>query len=299
VASFGEQELIVNARICGNLRVLSLSALPALYPRLGLMIGCTLIEHDEPLHDLGGPLKNLELIGMSGELRVKEHGAVVGVLFWVGQNQRCRSSRYPSEDQLQLASDLDPWRLEQVEKERNGASPVFWLQLWPMILMEGRRVHATSQPIRVEVPRDRWLEFLEGSRYGSFDVLEVRIPLERKGWSLRSLEHIRAARRQFNEGHFDDAVGFCRKAIEAMLGDAGLSPKAEDLAKALTPMVSEKRAEAYATILSKIKHVAAMAQHDLGAPAPLVRAESLFILRVTENLCSLVGELQAQGSTTS
>lgn len=297
MASFGERELMVNARICGSLRVLNLSALPALYPRLGLMIGCTLIEIDEPTH-MGGPLKDLELVGLSGELRLQEHGPALGFLQWVGNN-RCQSSPYASEDQLQLACDLDPWRLEQIEKARNGAAPVFWLQLWPLILMAGRRVHATVHPIRAEIPRDRWLDFLEGAGYGSFEVLEIRIPSERKEAFQRAVGHLRDARRQLNEGHFDDAVLRCRKAIEALLGDAGLPSKAEELAQALSERVSSKRADAYGTILSKVKHVASLGQHDLGESTPFTRAEARFVLRTTEDLCALLGDLLAQAPVTT
>lgn len=293
MASFGERTLVVNARICGTLRVLGLSSLPALYPRLGLLIGCTLTEVHESVHGLGGPLKDLEFVGLSGELRVQEHGPAVGILQWIGQNHRCRSAPFAPEDQLQLGCDLDPWRIERIERNRNGAAPIFWLQLWPVILMAGQRVHATAHPIRMEVPRDRWLEFLDGVGYGSFDVLEVRIPSERKEPFTRSLGHLRDARRQLNEGHFDDAVGCCRKAIEAMIGDAQLPNRAEDLAQALSGRLPTRRAEAYAAILSKLKHLAALGQHDLGASEPFTRAEARFILRATEDLCVLLGEVAA------
>lgn len=299
MASFGEQTLIVNARICGTLRVLGLSPLPALYPRLGLLVGCTLTEVDESVHGLGGPLKDLELLSLSGELRVHEHGPAIGILQWVGQNHRCRSAPFASEDQLQLACDLDPWRLERIEKSRNGAAPFFWLQLWPVIIMAGQRVHATAQPIRMEVPRDRWLEFLDGAGYGSFDVLEVRIPSERKEAFTRLLGHLRDARRQLNEGHFDAAVGSCRKAVEAMIGEAQLPNRADDLAQALGGRLPARRAEAYAAILSKLKHLAALGQHDLGAPEPFTRAEALFILRAIEDLCALLGELATREQVTT
>ena len=72
----------------------------------------------------------------------------------------------------------------------------------------------------MEVPRERWLEFLDGAGHGTFDVLEIRVPPEWKAGFRRLLAHLRDARRQLNEGHFDDAVGCCRKAVEAMLGDA-------------------------------------------------------------------------------
>jgi len=166
----------------------------------------------------------MELIALSGELRLQEHGPTIGLFHWVGRERdhRCRSSPYSSEDQLQFACDLDPWRLERIERARNGAEPVFWLQVWPVILMQGQRVHATVHPIRVQIPRDRWIEFLDGAGYGSYEVLEIRIPSERKDAFKRAIGHLRDARRQLNEGHFDDAAGRCRKAIEAFVGEAEL-----------------------------------------------------------------------------
>ena len=96
-----------------------------------------------------------------------------------------------------------------------------------------------------------------------------------------------------NEGHFDDAAGCCRKAVEALIGDTQLGSKAEDLARDLSARLPAKRAEAYAAILSRVKHVAALSQHDLGATEPFTRAEARFVLRVTEDLCALLGEVVA------
>jgi hypothetical protein len=263
------------------------------------LIGCTLSEVNESMRGLGGPLRDLELVALSGELRVQEQGPAVGFLQWVGHNHRCQSAPSSSEYQLQLACDMDPWRLERIEHDRNGVAPVLWLQLWPVILMAGRRVHATVPPIRMEIPRDRWLEFLDGAGYGSFGVLEIRIPPERKENVQRSLGHLRDARRQLNEGHFDDVVGCSRKAIEAMIGDTELPSKAEDLAQALSGRVPGKRAEAYAAILSKLKHVAALGLHDLGTAEPFTRAEARFVLQTTEDLCAFIGEIAPRSRVTA
>jgi len=297
VAGFGDQDLIVDTRICGSLSVKGVVALPALYPRLGLLIGCALTEITDPKYG-GPPLKDMELVAMTGEMRLAEHGRTVGLLHWIGQdrNHRCRSYSHPSEDQLLLACDLDPWRLERIERARDGAEPVFWLQLWPVILMQGRRVLATVHVIRVPIPRDRWLEFLNGVGYGSFDVVEIRMSSE-LGMFRRASEHLRNARHQMNEGHFDDAALRCRKAIEAFFGEAQLPRNADELKIRLETYVPKRRAGAYGAIFSRLKEAASLGQHDLGYHPPLSRPEARFILRATEDLVSLLGELIAHGTS--
>src|SRR5262249_41655241 len=146
------------------------------------------------------------------------------------------------EDQLELACDLDPWRLQALEDSRAGGTPVFWVQIWPVLFMSGRKMHTKVGPFRVEVPRDRWLAFLEGAEYGSFEVLEVRIPRDRQIVFQRAVEHLREARRKLSGGQFDDAVGYCRKAIEALAIDLGVAPDVKGFTSAFSVHLPEKRA---------------------------------------------------------
>src|SRR5438067_398839 len=114
MSSFGENDVLVGARIVGRIRVLEVFQGSALFPRLVIRLGVTL--HDSPKNEFGPgrPIQAFELRDLDGDLRLEEHGKTASYLQWSGQRRFVRSSSHASESQLELGCDLDAFRIEKI-----------------------------------------------------------------------------------------------------------------------------------------------------------------------------------------
>jgi len=181
MASLGEADLQVSSTIVGKIRALNIFPESALFPRLGILVGVTLHERPEasfPNRATQGtlPLTDYEMRDASGELRLSEHGDVVGRVFWAGPRRFVRSTSYGDESQLRFVCDLDPWCLEQIERRRDGAPPRFWLQIWPILVKQKEFLDGDVRAFEMRIPREQWLEFYGKAGGASFDVLEIKYP---------------------------------------------------------------------------------------------------------------------------
>lgn len=294
MASLGEADLTVNATRVGKVRALSIYPDPAVFPRLGITMGFTLLEPKEVSLPSGrGPLVGYEVRDAFGELRLAESGPVMGSVWWAGPRRFVRSSSYGNESQVRFVCDLDHWRLEQIEKHRSGGVPRFWLQLWPMLVKGTEILDAEVSGLALKVPRDEWLEFVSKVGGCKFDVVEVLFPEAGTDCLGRSVERLRDARSRLFAGEYNDAVALCRKAIEGLtLGQR--KPKAGDaLRQLLNGLVADKRAEHYAGIASKLKQLSAFVHHET-SDTTYSRVEAQFVVRTTEALVALVAGLHSQ-----
>src|SRR5258706_14204222 len=100
---------------------------------------------------------------------------IVAPLFWTGDKHFIKSTKRGSETQVMMACDLDFQRIELIERWRQGKPPVFWLQLWPVLMANGVRADwAECRAFEVHVSREDWLTFYEQVGGGKFDVIEVQ-----------------------------------------------------------------------------------------------------------------------------
>ena len=106
--SFGESDIMMGVYRVGTLRLQSLRSGSAVYPRLMITAGCAL--QDVPKEHPG----TLELVDLTGEVRLQESQDAIGSLQWLGPRKHIRSSQWLSEDQLHLYLDLDHSRLEYI-----------------------------------------------------------------------------------------------------------------------------------------------------------------------------------------
>jgi hypothetical protein len=198
-----------------------------------------------------------------------------------------------------LVCDLDPWRLERIERRRNGGVPTFWLEMWPSIVCKGEQLHVQVQPIRMDVPREQWLAFLGRVRHGQFEILEVPVPTEQLEAFKRAFEHTTTARQRVDLGDYDEAVARCRKALDVVYQTFpkrdGKEGEEDGLRVALAAATDERRAKEYAGIVARLKQLGAFAHHDLGeVGVEYSRAEAQFVVRMTEHVLALVGRLTAR-----
>ena len=290
----GRQELAINSRICGTFEVLRVEALPALYPRLGLRVAVTLRELlKESPRGIGQMMKDFDLVALGGELRLQENGPAVGLLH-LADDQRATSREMPSSDEMLMACDLDERRLEAIERARDGRPPVFWVQLWPVAVMNGRRLNGKLPAIRIEVPRDAWVEFLRAVGFRDKVILELAIPEFATERFQEAALQLRRAQDHLLEGRVEQSMSDCRvvwEAIQTELGDDGKNSKLRAL---LTDRVGKVRADAYMSILSQTKDLASAPGHLYGARAPSIRIEAQVLLGWTASLLALVTELAAE-----
>lgn len=290
--SIGEAEVQIETTIVGKVRVQHLSAVEALRPRISLRVGVDLNPIHGSLYSGQEPPKQYWLTDLGGDLRVSEKGPSIGILQWVGPHREVRALPYPSESQIQLVCDVDPWTLERMEALRAGQDLALWVDLWPRLEHPGGYLSASIRGFRLSVPRSDWLRFLDGVGYGTYELLELRIPDKGDELAHRSVEGIREAQRRLWAGDHGSALTECRKALEALETLSSGKGLEALLAGALHP----ERAKAYASIASKVKGVASLAVHDYGRSATFSRQEVSSLIRITASLASIVCEAAPDGS---
>ena len=291
MTSFGETEIYVDSSTIGKARVLGLFPDSTLFPRLGLTIGVTL--HDRPPGSLNPSAMSLvgyEMRNACGELRLAEHSESLGTMSWAGPRRHVRSSAYSSETQIRFTCDLDHWRLDQIERRRDGNPPQFWIQLWPTLVHEGKFLDAEVRPFRIVPSREQWLEFYAKAGGAAFEILELRYGPREAEQFQRAVGRLREARAAILEGEYDQAVSLCRNAFEALRRELPNAPT-EALELLFKSSTDDRRMKEYLGIVSRVKQLSGFVHHEFGEPVTYSRAEALAIVRITEAMVSLVGSL--------
>ncbi len=128
-----------------------------------------------------------------------------------------------NEEQITLYLDLDYYKLEQIEKIRQGGDFKLFLTIrglaTAIISREGRmndvkNFHFSPQQLVHEFPKSTWAEkFLKGFNFKHVRLFEFPeiLPPE----SLReAIKHLDDGWTQFSAGHYDKVLVDCRKALE-------------------------------------------------------------------------------------
>ena len=288
------------SRVIGKIRALYVFPDPAIYPRLGIQIGCTLYEHGPSAqYPQLEELAEYELRGISGELRLAEHGPIIGTMVWGERPRPLRSHPYPHEHQLKLSCDLDHQRIEAIERLRSGNPPLLSLHLWPTLVRSGELLEGEIRAIPLRIDRESWLEFLSRSRSDQYEVIEVRFRTDEASAFRSALQHVRVARSKIDSGDSKAAVGACRLALDAIIDEHPNIPKGQrqEQTKALWALAEERAhpgsVEQYRTMFSKLYSLTSASHHNYGANVSFQRSEALFTVRMTEGFLALLGELTA------
>lgn len=291
--SLGESNIIIDSFIAGDFRARDIFAASAIYPRLGIVLDCKLRERQEP-EDRA--LRDYEMIDLCGEIRLEEQSKSIGPTLWLEKSQKILSSTTLREQSLKVFCDLDPWRLERIEEYRKGEELKLWLQLWPTFRGKGSFWIIDVRPLRIEVPRDKWLRVLEGMEHGRYEILEI--PREHLDDARFEdvMKHLTAARLSIDKGNYEETLRYCRIAIEAFTDALKKTHTMEvenDLKGILEVATDERRAKEYYGIISKLKKLVSMKLHAYGSESVFSRVEIQFVTRTTENLIALISKLTA------
>jgi hypothetical protein len=298
VSSIGEADLIFNSRGIGKIRALYIFPDSALYPRLGIQISVSLYETgNTPQPASGTRPVGYELLALTGELRVSEHGPVIGTVHWAERPRPLQTFSFPTDHQLKLICDLDHLRIERIEVLRAGKAPSLSLQLWPTLLRGGELLDGQIRPISLQVARDSWLEFLSRTRSDQYEVIEVRFRPEEAPAYKAALEHVRTARLRLDAGDPKAAVGACRLALDAIIDENPRITKSQrpEETKELWLFAEErshrKSVEQYKIMFSKLQQMTSTAHHHYAAGVEFRRSEAQFAIRMCEALIALLGDL--------
>ena len=207
------------------------------------------------------------------------------------------SADYSSEHEFTMSCDVLPHVLARVEAERNRTPPVFWMDLAGSWAIDGTIEPIYQRPWRFVVPVDMWLSFLASSGFFDFDVVELRRTPKEGGDLQPAINHLNAARALVSSDP-GRAVGLCRlviEALEAVAKEHGYGSVAEHL----TACTDERRGEHYGRIVASAKQLAALNHHHFGQDSTFTRAEALALVRVSEALVLMLGELSPRLATES
>ena len=304
MSRLGQGDLGLRSHRVGTVWVRRISADLALHPRLALAAGCQLHEVAARPAVAGHLPASEALVGfriasLGGQLRWRsERGPVIGDLSFPRGLEHVRSASDPSEHEFTMCCDVAPHVLERVEAERGGAPPVFWMDLAGSWAINGSIEPIYQTPWRFVVPADIWFSFLATSGFRDFDVLELRRTLQEGGDLQSAIDHLNAAR-ALASSEPGGAVGLCRLVVEAL--DAVLKRKDGhgSLAEHLMACTDKRRGEQYGRIISSIKQLAGLKHHHFGEDNTFTRAEALALVRVSEALVLMVGELSPRLVTES
>lgn len=289
IKSYGESELIVRSFNMGRFRVTSVSHDSSIFPRLVFTVGVQLHERDAD-RDFEPPKGPFEVRDAHGELRLIENSQAVGAIVWKGPRRALRSSNYGHENQVQFACDLDHHRLEMIERRRAGGNLTLWLQIWPIVVAGAESLDAELRPIKLDIPRDDWLQFYAAVGGGHYDVIEVQYSAREAEEFKVALTRLNEARKHMLTGDYNSAVARCRNVLEAFSNESESSFN-ESFRPLFTVKTDERRGAEYAGVVSKLKQLSAFAHHEFGSPTTYSRAEAQFVIRTTEAVLALLGRL--------
>ena len=290
--SFGEIQLLAGSKIIGQIQVKNVYHPRAIFPRIVFQLGFTLVQHSQNTSEIGLPEAEFEIKDCPGELRLEENGNVVGALKWTGARRYIRSYPHHFEDQVEFACDLDWARIDAIEEHRNGGEAEFWVALWPSLTSkQGNTIHCEARPIKTHIPRHKWNELLERLTGLQRTLIEITTPALSSAEFGSTLGHIKKAQQDINQGHIDEAVVSCRRAIESLFRVLDMPNNAQKLEPVLAQITDSERAREYAGILSRLKGLGNVAVHRDEADHIYMRAEARFIVAATAHFVALLATL--------
>lgn len=291
MSSFGETSIGVSHRVVGLVRILNVYHAAALYPRLTFQVGVSLHDNAKELFAPERPIEKFEMRDLHGEIRLEEVSRAIGSLSWIGPRRFVRSAPYPSENQIEVACELDWLRLERLEEYRAGGEATLWFALWPSLVDGKGHLDCEVPPFRAAIPRDHWLRLIGGLTDTRRSLLEIVQPATDSPEFAAAIGHLQEAVSRINRGDYDEAVAGCRRAIESMCSALNVPSKPSALETALGSVCDAKRAKAYGGIVGRLKELGNFTIHRSEAPGRYTRAEALFVVGATQSAAGLLSAL--------
>jgi hypothetical protein len=111
---------------------------------------------------------------------------------------------------------LSPRAMEKIEASRGGQGVVLRLKIQGDVWM-GREVASLHEPVECRINQSDWLMALGQCGHGQYLLFEVPLLASQDPCAPSSARYLQQAKDHFTKGHFDEAVGACRRALEGLL----------------------------------------------------------------------------------
>lgn len=162
------------------------------------------------------PEKNFRLTNIQAHISVGKEPRLLGRAF-AESAVVLASTPYHQDNTLYLDLILSPRQLEAIEETRQGNGLDFKLQIFGE-LFDGLSYNNTSDIVHAVVNQTSWIELLKELEFSNTVLLELEVAglSEQNGPAWKAL---RKAKEHLYNGHYDDVVASCRKALEGITHD--------------------------------------------------------------------------------
>lgn len=178
---------------------------------------------------------------------------------------------------------VTPAGMEAIESARDGASIIFQARI-VVRLTATNDFHVSTQDVVCRVSQSDWLEVLQGCGYRKSLLIEIAIPDAGAGQEAHAAHHLEKARTHMLRGHYADAVGACRLALEQWTesrNEVGLLASAKERQRSDPRMLTELQRELL--LRQAVVNYAHLAHHasDSMAPAHFDRQSTTMLIGIT------------------
>lgn len=127
------------------------------------------------------------------------------------------SFSHTTDKRINFEVELDAKRIEAIEQIRLGGSLNFSIQLYATATQGKQSELLNGQSYSLTVSQSDWIQILENIGYRKTLLLEVPLPMGETNSAFKdAAKHLDHAHKQMLHGHYRDAVGACRDAIESL-----------------------------------------------------------------------------------
>ena len=236
----------------------------------------------------------LSLIRAVGQLRSPDHQTVAS--FQQDIALTASNPSFVTTNKIAFEIPVDLVTLTRIEKTRAGGNLrvnlTFQLLMALYIENGGFRSFTLGRVdgLVFEIPRSQWVDtLLPALGYGGLEVIEIRYGAGVVAQALpKSIEEIQEAKKCLLEGHWQRAIGHCRKAIEVILESRPLTiaqtakfrDKVSDFISGNLSGLNDSQVKLLSKQMELIWEVGSQAAHPSPA-SPFTRADAEFIVRST------------------
>ncbi len=116
-----------------------------------------------------------------------------------------------------LEIEVDEKRIEAIESLRLGGDLSLSIRLFPTALQGDISHQLYCQSFQYTVSQSDWIKLLENIRFCKTLLLEIPVPTDQSSQTIaESTKFLANAQKQMLLGHFREAVGACRDALESL-----------------------------------------------------------------------------------
>lgn len=170
--------------------------------------------------------------------------------------------------------------INALEQSRQGGPIVFQVEGRSETRDSHNEHWAAQDTDLLIVSQSDWISALQQMQYGKHMLFEVPLDLNPESEQANAIQAVENAKKHLYNGHYDDAVASCRKAMEYVLKGRELNRTRKAAHETPTTMSKEDRLTSFYDAIQRIAHIAAHLEEGSKA-VPFSRKEAIMILGAT------------------